>query len=46
MFEDIVLHDMIVTMGVYAERMCPFKSPLEHAIPYAMYIRPTLPNDG
>ena len=30
-----MLHDMIVTMGVYAKRMSPFKSPFEHAIPYA-----------
>ncbi len=41
MLEDVVLHDMIVTMGIYAKRMCPFKSPFEHAIPYSMHIRPT-----
>ena len=28
-------------MGIYAKRMCPFKSPLEHAIPYPMHVRPT-----
>ena len=41
MLEDIVLHDMIVTMGIYTQCACPFKSPFEHTIPYPMHIRPT-----
>ena len=36
-----MLHDMIVTMRINAERTCPFKSPFEHAIPYTMHVRPT-----
>lgn len=41
MLEDIVLHNAIVTMRIHAKRMCPFKSPFEHAIPYTMHVRPT-----